>query len=183
MKKILIVLLFVVSINTLAQNKKVIFVDDKQDYVLLIDKDIQTATRLIEGTEVDLFVKSYKDDFHFTMLISKIYDHQFTLGNLLNATYEEYFLSTCACEILDKVIVYHNNLETLRYKIKAVKNDSTYIGFSESFVSGQILYNILFLTFEGKMENEENEFTQIMSTLIINGKTTINEYKEYETAD
>jgi hypothetical protein len=181
MKKSFIILLFLIGEFLLAQNKREIYVDDNQDYVVLLDKNIQTATKIIDGTEVNLFVKSTKDNFHFTMLISKIFEHEFAQGNLLDDSYEEYFKSTCECEILNKVIVYHNNLETLRHKIKAVKKDKTYIGFSESFVSGKILYNILFLTFEEKIENEENEFTQIMSSFIVNGRTTINEYKEYLT--
>ena len=47
-------------------------------------------------------------------------------------------------------------------------------------MSGKYLYNILFLTFEKDFANQKINFYEIMNTLIINGKTTVDNYSEYE---
>lgn len=180
MKKLTLLIIVLCSTKFYAQNKKTIYVDDKQDYVVFLDSDTKTSSKVVKGTEVDVFAKSTKDKFNYTLLISKIFEHNFTKGNLLDDSYEEYFLSTCECSILDRELIYYNNLKTLRYKVKAVNGENVFIGYNDSFVSGDLLYNVLFLAFEKDFKEEEKKYSDIMNTLIINGKTTIDNYSEYD---
>lgn len=98
----------------------------------------------------------------------------------MDVEYEEYFKSTCNCIILDGEIVIYNNVKTLRFNIEAARNGEKFIGYNDSFVSGDILYNVLFLAFEKDFEEHKSEYSNIMNSLMINGKTTIDSYKEYE---
>ncbi|WP_417872681.1 hypothetical protein [Xanthomarina gelatinilytica] len=179
MKNIIVTVIFLFAYNIYAQEKKAIFVDDKQDYVVFLDKDVKVSNRDIQGTEVDVFAKTKDKKFNYTLLVSKIFEHNFTKGNLLDESYESYYLSTCGCSIIDKEIIYYNNLKTLRYKIKTVNGDNTFIGYNDSFVSNGLLYNVLFLAFENDFDEESVKYSPIMNTLIINGRTTIDNYSEY----
>jgi len=176
MKNVLIAFLFIFSKSLISQNKKTIYIDNNKDYVVFFDNDVKTSSKNIQGTEIDVFAKTSNDKLNYTLLISKIFKHNFINGNLLDESYEDYFSSTCKCTVLDKELVYYNNLETLSYKIKIIKNDNVFIGYIDSFVSNSILYNILFLAFEKDFEEEEQIYPEIMNTLIINGKATINGY-------
>lgn len=84
MKNLLLIVLFVFSQNLSSQDKKAIYVDDQEDYVILLDKNIKINSKNVNGTEVDIFAKSSKDKFNYTLLISKIFEHNFTKGNLLD---------------------------------------------------------------------------------------------------
>lgn len=178
MHKIVQFIFLTLVFNSYSQTKKEIYVDDKKDYVVLLGKDIKYSSRDIQGTEIDTFVKTSNNTFNYTLLISKIFEHNFISGNLLGDSYEEYFLNTCNCSILDKEIILYNNLKTLRYKIKTKNGENTFIGYNDSFIGGEFLYNILFLTFEDDFEEQSKQFSEIMNTLIINGKTTIDGYKD-----
>jgi hypothetical protein len=180
MNKSILIIILIFTTNLYSQNKKSIYVDDKQDYVILLDKNIKVSNRDIQGTEVDVFVKSSENKFNYTLLISKIFEHNFIKGNLLDDDYETYFLNTCGCSILERELIYYNNLKTLRYKIEAKKGDNTFIGYNDSFVNEGLLYNILFLTYEKGFDSQKQKYSEIMNTFIVNGKTTIDNYKEYE---
>lgn len=179
MNKLILLIIILFSTKFYAQNKKAIYVDDKQDYVVFLDNDVKSSSKNIEGTEVDVFAKTNDDKFSYTLLISKIFDHNFTEGNLLDESYEEYFLSTCGCSIIERELIYYNNLKTLRYKIKAVNGENVFIGYNDSFVSNNLLYTVLFLAFEKDFEEQEKNHSNILNTLMVNGKTTIDNYKEY----
>ncbi len=181
MKKIILFITIIYSCNVCSQSKKSFYVDDKQDYVILLDKDIKASNKDVQGTEVDVFVKISKSGFNYTLLISKIFEHNFLKGNLLDENYEKYYADTCECIILDKEVILYSNLKTLRYKIKVMNEENTFIGYNDSFVSGDFLYNVLFLTYENDFDKEQQKYSNIMNTLIVNGKTTIDNYKEYET--
>lgn len=180
MYKIFSLLAVVFTTTVYSQNKKTIYVDDKQDYVVFLDNNVKYNNKNIEGTEVDAFVKTNDNKFNYTLLISKIFENNFTKGNLLDNSYETYFLSTCNCSIEEKEVIFYNNLKTLRYKIKTQNGDNNFIGYNDSFVSEGLLYNVLFLSFENDFEVQEKNYPDIMNTLIINGRTTIDNYKEYE---
>ncbi len=180
MNKIILLISITFVTSIFSQTKKNIYVDDKQDYVILLNKNINVSNKDMQDAEVDVFTSSSNGKFNFTLLISKIFEHNFKEGNILDDTYEDYYKSTCGCSILDKEIVYYNNLRTLRYKIKIIKANKTFIGFNDSFVSNNLLYNVLFLTFEDKFSKQQEKYYDIMNDFLINGKTTIDNYKEYK---
>jgi len=180
MKKIILFIAIIYSYNVCSQSNKSFYVDDKQDYVVLLDKDIKPSNRDVEGTEVDVFVKMSESEFNYTLLISKIFEHNFLKGNLLDDAYEKYYSDTCECTILNKEVINYNNLRGLRFKIKVQSDENTFIGYNDSFVSGDLLYNILFLTFENDFDLQKQKYSEIMNTFIVNDKTTIDNYKEYD---
>lgn len=177
------ILLGLISVLSYSQNDKKFFVNDKEDYVLLIDSDLHYSKRILPEAEIDVFVKTNKNQFQYTLLVSKISEHDFEKGNLLDGKYEDYYEDTCGCEISEIDLVLYNNLKPLRHFITTTREDNIFKGINASFVSGKYLYNILFLTFENDFEEQKNNFSEIMNTLIINGKTTVEGYTEYEVAE
>ncbi|MEK6153138.1 hypothetical protein WIW50_07760 [Flavobacteriaceae bacterium 3-367] len=165
-------------LNTIAQEKRSIYVDDKNDYVFFLEKGTNYTSKDIKNVEIDAFAKNNPTKFNYTLVVSKIYGHNFVNGNLLDDSYETFFLNNCNCSILDKEIIIYNNLKTLRYKIHTESQNNKFIGYNDSFMAGKTLYNVLFLAFEADFENEENKYSEIMNTLIINGKTTIDGYNQ-----
>jgi hypothetical protein len=182
MKKIfsLIIAIGLLSNLTYSQTEKKFIVDDKEDYVLLLDSDIKYSNRNQPNTEIDVYVKTSENQFRYTLLVSKITEPKFEKGNLLDGEYEDYFKETCNCEILDIDLVVYNNVKPLRHFISTKNEENSFKGINASFISGEYLYNILFLTFDKDFENQKANFADIMNTLIINGKTTVDNYSEYE---
>ena len=180
MKKIITLLTFIgFSYNFMfSQSQKNFFVDDKNDYVLLLDNDIKTSTKNLDNTEIDMYSKIDNSKFEYTLLIFKITDHEFKNGDLLDGKYETYYQETCGCKISDIDLATYNNVRPLRHFIKVEKGKDKFNGINASFVSGEYLYNILFLTFEKDNEHLKANFSEIMNTLIVNGKTTIDSYSE-----
>jgi len=182
-KNIFFIIFMAYSTSMFSQGKKKIFVDAKEDFVVFIDNDITVSKKQIETTDVTVFVKMNNNGFNYTLLLSKIFEHDFVNGNLLDTEYENYFLKTCDCSIMDVEQVIYNNIKTLRYKIKVEDSGKTFIGFNDSFVSDGILYNVLFLTYESDFKKQSLNYPSIMNTLIINGRTTIDNYNEYERSE
>lgn len=166
-----ILMIFTIELNS--QNKKKFFIDNENEYVILLDNDIQVSHKNVNGTEIDIFVKRKKNTFNYTLLISKIFEHNFIGGNLLDSKYESYFKESCKCEILNRERVNIGNLNVLRFKIEVDKGENKFLGFNDSFVKGDLLYNILFLTFEKDFVLENEKFLEIMKSMVVNGKTSI----------
>ena len=180
MKRIIVLLTFIgISSNLMfSQSQKDFFVDDKNDYVLLLDNNVKTSTKNLDNGEIDMYSKVDNNKFEYTLLIFKITDHEFKNGNLLDGKYETYYEETCGCKISDIDLAIYNNVKPLRHFIKVEKGKDKFNGINASFVSGEYLYKILFLTFEKNNEHLKASFAEIMNTLIVNGKTTINNYSE-----
>ncbi|WP_420552288.1 hypothetical protein [Tenacibaculum aiptasiae] len=178
MNRLVLFLTFVSVFNCFSQEKRSVFVDKEQDYVVLLEKKTKMSEMDVNGANISIFVNTKKNVFNYTLSISKIYEHNFIEGNLLDDSYEKFYGDTCDCSIIDKEIVNYNNIETLRYKIKAKKGDKFFLGYSDSFVSGLILYNVLFLSNEKDFEKNIERHTNLMNTFIFNGKTTIDRYKK-----
>jgi hypothetical protein len=179
----LIIAFGLLSNLTYSQTEKKFIVDNKEDYVLLLDSDIKYSNRNQPNAEIDVYVKTSENQFRYTLLVSKITEPKFEKGNLLDGKYETYFQETCSCEVLEVDLVIYNNLKPLRHFISTTKGENTFKGINASFVSGKYLYNILFLTFEKDFENQKENFAEIMNTLVINGKTTVDSYSEYEKSE
>lgn len=172
MNKYLII--FFISFNIFSQeNKKQIYVDSNQDYCLLIEKTTNVSKKNVEGVDMDVFLNLKENTFNYTTVISKINNHNFRDGNLLDENYEKFVKENCNCEIIDSEIVLYNNLKSLRYKIKTQKDKNIFIGYIDSFVSNTSLYNVVFMSFQNNFDNVKAEYIDSMNTLIINGKTTI----------
>jgi hypothetical protein len=163
-----------------SQNNKIFFVDDLEDYAFLLDSDVKQSNRNQPNLEMDVFIKMDKNQFQYTLLVSKITEHEFENGNLLDGKYETYYKETCGCEVSEIDLVHFNNIKPLRHFISVKKEENSFKGINASFVSGKYLYNILFLTFEKDFDIQKINFSEIMNTLIINGKTTVDNYSEYE---
>mgnify|MGYP000234313953 CR=1 FL=1 len=166
-----------------SQTEKKFIVDDKEDYVLLLDSDIKHSNRNQPNTEIDVYIKTSENQFQYTLLVSKITEPKFEKGNLLDGEYEDYFKETCNCEVSEIDLVVYNNVKPLRHFISTKNGENSFKGINASFVSGQYLYNILFLTFDKDFDNQKADFADIMNTLIINGKTTVDNYSEYEKSE
>lgn len=177
MNKLILFFALTLTINSFSQ-KRNIYVDKEQDYVLFLEEKTKISKKEINGTDISLFVNVKNNVFNYTLLISKIYEHNFLEGNLLDDSYEKYYQNTCDCTIIDKEIIYYRNIETLRYKIKATKGDKVFLGYNDSFVSGLTLYNILFLTNEKDFDKNINRHTDLMNRFMLNGKSTIDKYKK-----
>ena len=176
----LIIIFGLFSNLSYSQNNKKFFVDDLEDYAFLLDHDIKQSNRNQANAEMDVYVKTNENQFQYTLLVSKITEHGFEKGNLLDGKYEAYFQETCGCEISEVDLVVYNNIKPLRHFISIKKDENSFKGINASFVSGKYLYSILFLTFEKDFDNQKTNFYEIMNTLIINGKTTVDNYSEYE---
>lgn len=174
-----LILLFFITLNLFSQEKKLkIYVDDNQDYSLFVEKTTDVSKKVIEDTEMNVFLNLKNNIFNYTIIISKINNHNFSDGNLLDLDYEEYVKENCNCEIIDSEVVLYNNLKSLRYKIKTQKNEDIFIGYIDSFVSNSTLYNIVFMTFQNNFNVMQPKYVSSMNTLIINGETTIDAYKK-----
>ena len=174
-----LILLFFITLNLFSQEKKLkIYVDDNQDYSLFVEKTTDVSKKVIEDTEMDVFLNLENNIFNYTIIISKINNHNFLDGNLLDLDYEEYVKKNCNCEIIDSEVVLYNNLKSLRYKIKTQKNEDVFIGYIDGFVSDSTLYNIVFMTFQNNFNVMQPKYVSSMNTLIINGETTIDAYKK-----
>jgi hypothetical protein len=172
MNKYLII--FFISFNIYSQeNKKQIYVDSNQDYCLLIENTTSVSKKNVEGVDMDVFLNLKENTFNYTTIISKINNHNFRDGNLLDENYEKFIKENCNCEIIDSEIVLYNNLKSLRYKIKTQKDKNIFIGYIDSFVSNTLLYNVVFMAFQNNFDNVKAKYIDSMNTLIINGKTTI----------
>lgn len=181
MNKLFISIIFGIASNiSFSQTDKKFFVDDNEDYVFLSDSGLTYSNRNQPNTEIDVFVKTSGNKFQYTLLISKITEHGFEKGNLLDGKYETYYQETCGCEVLEIDLVLYNNIKPLRHFISATKGENTFKGINSSFVSGKYLYNVLFLTFNADFEKQKINYADIMNTLVINGKTTVDNYSEYE---
>lgn len=177
MSKYLFLILF--TINSFSQqDRKIIYVDSKQDYLLLLEKETKITNQIIEDTNIDVFVNASNNKFNYTLIISKITSSVFINGDLLNEEYEKYLKDNCNCTLLEPEIVIYNNLKSVRYNLKTERENSHFKGYIDSFVSNSVLYNVLFLTYENNFESMKDRYIAIMNTLFINGKTTIDNYKE-----
>jgi len=185
MKKIfsLIITFGLLSNLSYSQTEKKFIVDDKDDYVLLLDSDIKYSNRNQLNAEIDAYVKTSENQFQYILLVSKITEPKFEKGNLLDGKYEDYFKETCNCEVLEIDLVIYNNIKPLRHLISTKNEENSFKGINASFVSGEYLYSILFLTFDKDFENQKANFADVMNTLIINGKTTVDNYTEYEKSE
>ena len=179
----LIILFGLVSNVSFSQTDKKFFVDDNEDYAFLAESDLTYSNRNQPNTEIDVFVKTSENEFQYTLLISKITEHGFKKGNLLDGQYEAFFQETCGCEVSEIDLVLYNNIKPLRHFISTSKGENKFKGINSSFVSGKYLYNILFLTFEKDFDNQKANYADIMNTLVINGKTTVDNYSEYEKSE
>ena len=159
MKKIILFITISYCYNVYSQTEKSFYVDDKENYIVLLDKDIKPSKKNVEGTEVNVFVKMSEMGFNYTLLISKIFDHDFLEGNLLGDSYIKYFSDTCECTVLENEVITYNNLRGLRFKIKVQNKENIFIGYNDSFVSGDLLYNILFLTFENDFDKQQKKYS------------------------
>lgn len=167
-------IIFFISFNIFSQeSKKEFYVDSNQDYCLLIEKTTSVTKKNVEGVDMDVFLNLKEKTFNYTTVISKISNHNFMNGNLLDESYEKFIKENCNCEIIDSEIVLYNNLKSLRYKIKTQKDKNIFIGYIDSFVSNTLLYNVVFMAFQNNFDNVKAEYINSMNTLIINGKTTI----------
>ncbi|KAB1153400.1 hypothetical protein F7018_17195 [Tenacibaculum aiptasiae] len=178
MNKLVLFLMFVLVFNCFSQEKRSVYVDKEDDYVILLEKKTKMSKMEIDGANISLFVNTKNDVFNYTLSISKIYKHNFVEGNLLDDSYEKFYGKNCNCTITDKEIVYYNNIETLRYKIKTKKGDRLFLGYSDSFVSGLILYNVIFLSYEKDFDDNIQRHTNLMNSFIFNGKSTIDRYSK-----
>ncbi|WP_250434283.1 hypothetical protein [Hanstruepera flava] len=185
MKKLfrLIILFGVLSNMSFSQTNKKFYVDNNEDYVFLADSDLKYSNQNQPNSKIDVFVKTSENEFKYTLLISKITDHGFEKGNLLDGKYETYYQETCGCEVTEIDLVFYNNIKPLRHFISTAKGENKFKGINSSFVSGKHLYNILFLTFEKDFENQKINYADIMNTLVINGKTTVDSYSEYQKSE
>lgn len=180
MKKVILLIIIIYVSDVYSQNEKSFFIEEKQSYAILLDNDIKVSKKDLKGTEVSVFVKTNESGFNYTLLITKIYEHNFPNGNLMDKAYEKYNSSTCSCTIIDEEVVQYNNLKTLRYKIKVIDKENVFIGYNDSFVSNGLLYNVLFLTFENDFNEQQKKYHSIIDSFLINGRTTIDNYKENE---
>ncbi|MCR8667522.1 hypothetical protein NO995_07510 [Aestuariibaculum sp. M13] len=174
MRGFFLVLFFISFFKMFSQNEKSFFVENNNKYVILLDNDVEVANKTIGSTEMDFFVKKDDSNLGYTLVVSKIFEHEFVEGDLLRTNYEDFFLESCGCEILNKEVVENHNLDTYRFKIKVDKKGNKFLGYNDSFVFGDFLYNILFLALEDDFYKYRERYFEIMQSLVVNGKTTIN---------
>lgn len=179
MSKYLYFLFF--SLNIFSQNdRKIIHVDREQDYLLLLDNETKISHQTIDNANLDVFVNANKDTFNYNIIITRIHSSTFSDGGLLEENYEKYLTESCNCTLLEPEIVLYNNLRSLRFLLKTKKENNNYMGYIDSFVSNSVLYNVLFLTLEDKFEMMRDQYISTINTLFINGRSTIDYYKEYK---
>jgi len=170
MRQFIIFLLFYFT-STLVNaqiDEKVFYVDETNDYRLLIDKTTKVHKQKLADSRVETFVFTKDNQFKFTVTISRSKAKNMTNDSLSTPNYEQAYVNNCGCEVLSIKQSGFTNVNSLQFKIKRVEKGKTLLGYTDSFVVNNVLFNIVFMTLENTFPLYQKEYTGIMNTMIIN---------------
>ena len=158
MKNVIIILCFLMSEFVTAQtNGKVLYENESNDYNLLIENTTKVHKQNLADSHVETLVFSHNNQFKFTITISRSKAKNVTNDSLSTPSYEEAYRNNCGCDVLSVSQSKVRSINSVQFKIKRVEKGKVLLGYTDSFVSNGILYNVVFMTFESSFSIYQSE--------------------------
>lgn len=171
MKRIIILVILVNLFgNIYSQIKeKIFYANELNDYVILIDRTAKVQKQDLDNGYLETFVFSEGSQFKFALTISKNQNGNLTNDSLNTPEFMQSYLDNCSCEILATSSKDYNNISTFQFKIRREEEGGkVLLGYSDNFVVGSSLFNVLYMTLESNFKTFEDEYIDIINTLIVN---------------
>lgn len=148
--------------------EKVIYTNENNEYRLLIDKTTKVHKQKLGKSDIETFVFTEYNQFKYSLTITRSKGINITNSNLRSPNYEQTYRNNCGCEVLSSKELKFNNISSLQFKIKRNEKGKIMLGYTESFVINNTLFNIVFIALEKDFPLYQNEYSALLNTLDIN---------------
>ncbi|GAO31937.1 hypothetical protein JCM15548_14351 [Geofilum rubicundum JCM 15548] len=90
-----------------------------------------------------------------------------TNDSLFTYQYEQAYMDNCGCEVLSTIQSKVDNINSLQFKIKRKENNMVLLGYADSFVVNEVLFNVVFMIPETNFPRYQSEYSSIKSSFDI----------------
>lgn len=138
------------------------------DFSILLPNNAVVSTSAINNGYTETFViKNSDGEFKYILIVTKADSDGNEFHNLLTDDFKESYLENCSCQITESNEIEYNNMKSLQFKIIVNSKDQKFVGFSDNIISGQHLYNLVYLTTASNYATWVQEYNEIANSLLI----------------
>lgn len=168
-KNYIIIIVFVLISSSIRSQNKVFYIQENHDFSILVDANATVEKQVDNGRYTETFVNTTKEGtFKYVITISKATAEGNTYEDLFTADFKDSYLHNCSCTIHSTDAISYNNYNAIRFKIEIIEKGQVLVGYSDNVISGDNLYNVIYLTLEDDFNKFKSEYDEFVSCMIIN---------------
>ncbi len=168
-KYCIVVLIFFFAVQILKSQNMEQYFQENNDFSILLPTNAVVSTNAIGNGYTETFVVKNNDGvFKYVLIVTKADSDGNKFHNLLTNDFKESYLENCSCQILESNEIEYKNIKSLQFEIIVNSKDQKLAGCSDNIISGQYLYNLVYLTTASNYAIWVQEYNEIANSLLIN---------------